>query len=392
MISEHDLQEKDGAIVPRHDERQRRLSAAADALFLGRGGVSTVARASGRSRPPIHRGRAELAAGSPCDRRIRNAGGGRKRLAERDPTLLGALEALVAPLTRGEPLSPLRGTCQSTRQLAEALGQQGQAIRAPTVATLLHDLGYRLQANAKTRAGADHPDRAQPFHSINTPVKKYFQHKAPVISVATTKQELGGLYKNPRQGWRKTGQPRPVNGHDFPDKMRGKAIPYGVYDMGQKVGGVNVGGDNDTASFASERIRRWWLHLGQPRYPKARQWLLGADSGGSQGSRVRLWKRERQALVTTLGLAVTVCHCPPGTSTSTKLAPRLFCHISMHWRGHPLIRHEVIVELIAATTTKSGLTVTANLDTKAYPTKIKVSDEEMARLNLRPHAGQGEWN
>lgn len=392
MISEHDFQEKYAAIFPRLDEQQRRLIAAADALFLGRGGVSTVARASGLSRTTIHRGRAELAAGSPSDRRIRNAGGGRKRLVEQDSALLGALEALVEPLTRGDPMSPLRWTCKSTRQLAEALCQQGHPISAPTVATLLHDLGYSLQANTKTLEGADHPDRDQQFQYINTQVKKYLHHKDPVISVDTKKKELVGPYKNPGQEWRKQGRPRPVNVHDFPDKTRGKAIPYGIYDIGQNVGCVNVGCDNDTASFAIESIRRWWRQMGEQRYPRARKLLICADSGGSNGYRVRLWKRELQQLANTIGLEVTVCHFPPGTSKWNKIEHRLFCHISMNWRGQPLMSHEVIVDLIGATTTKSGLTVTAKLDTNAYPTKIKVSDEEMARLNLRPHAFHGEWN
>ncbi len=392
MISEHDFQEKYAAIFPRLDERQRRLIAAADALFLGRGGVSRVSRASGLSRTTIHRGRAELDAGSPANRRIRKAGGGRKRMAEQDPALLQALEALVEPLTRGDPMSPLRWTCKSTRQLAEALRQRGHPISAPTVAVLLHDLGYSLQANTKTLEGTNHPDRDQQFQYINTQVKKYLKHQAPVISVDTKKKELVGPYKNPGQEWRRKGRPRHVNVHDFPDKKRGKAIPYGIYDIGQNVGWVNVGCDNDTASFAIESIRRWWMQMGQQRYPKAYKLLICADSGGSNGYRVRLWKRELQQLVNAVGLDVTVCHFPPGTSKWNKIEHRLFGHISMNWRGQPLISHEVIVDSIGTTTTKSGLPVTAKLDTNAYPIKIKVSNEEMASLNIRPHAFHGEWN
>jgi hypothetical protein len=392
MISEHDFQEKYAAIFPRLDERQRRLIAAADALFLGRGGVSRVSRASGLSRTTIHRGRTELDAGSSADRHIRKAGGGRKRMAEQDPALLQALEALVEPLTRGDPMSPLRWTCKSTRQLAEALRQRGHPISAPTVAVLLHDLGYSLQANTKTLEGTNHPDRDQPFQYINTQVKKYLKHQASVLSVDTKKKELVGPYKNPGQEWRRTGRPRHVNVHDFPDKTRGKAIPYGIYDSGQNVGWVNVGCDNDTASFAIESIRRWWMQMSQQRYPKAYKLLICADSGGSHGDRVRLWKRALQQLANAVGLEVTVCHFPPGTSQWNKIEHRLFCHISMNWRGQPLISHEVIVDLIGTTTTKSGFTVTANLDTNAYPIKIKVSNEEMASLNIRPHAFHGEWN
>src|SRR6266850_2388736 len=391
MISEHDFQEKYAAIFPRLDERQRRLIAAA-ALFLGRGGVSRVSRASGLSRTTIHRGRAELDAGSSADRRIRKAGGGRKRMAEPDPALLQALEALVEPLTRGDPMSPLRWTCKSTRQLAEALHQRGHPMSAPTVAVRLHDLGYRLQATTKTLEGTHHPDRDQQCQSINTQVTKYLQHQAPVISVDTKKKELVGPYKNPGQEWRRTGRPRHVNVHDFPDKTRGKAIPYGIDDIGQNIGWVNGGGDHDTARVAIESIRRWWMQMGQPRYPKAYKLLICADSGGSHGYRVRLWKRELQQLANAVGLEVTVCHFPPGTSKWHTIEHRLFCHISMHWRGQPLISHEVIVDVIGTTTTKSGVTVTANLDTSAYPIKIKVSNEAMASLNIRPQAFHGEWN
>jgi hypothetical protein len=360
--------------------------------FWGAGGVSRVSRASGLSRTTMHRGRAELDAGSSADRHIRKAGGGRKRTAEQDPALLQALEALVEPLTRGDPMSPLRWTCKSTRQLAEALRQRGHPLSAPTVAVLLHDLGYSLQANTKTLEGTTHPDRDQQFQYINTQVKKYVKHQAPVISVETNKKELVGPDQNPGQEWRRTGRPRHVKVHDFPDKTRGKAIPDGIDDIGQNVGWVTVGCDNDTASVAIESIRRWWMQMSQRRYPKAYKLLICADSGGSNGYRVRLWKRELQQLANAVGLEVTVCHFPPGTSKWHQIEHRLFCHISMNWRGQPLISHEVMVDLIGTTTTKSGLTVTANLDTNAYPIKIKVSNEEMASLNIRPHAFHGEWN
>jgi hypothetical protein len=392
MAHEHELRAKYEAIFPRLDERQRRVIAAADALFLGRGGVSRIARASGLSRTTLHRGLAELDTRHEADMWIRRAGGGRKGVAERDPTILEALETLVDPLTRGDPMSPLRWTCKSTRQLAASLRQRGYHISHPTVARLLHELGYSLQANVKTLEGASHPDRDEQFQYINTQVKRYLKRKRPVISVDTKKKELIGLYKNPGQEWRKTGEPRHVNMHDFPDKKLGKAVPYGIYDIGQNVGWVNVGCDNDTASFASESIRRWWVHMGKPLYPKTRTLLICADSGGSNGYRVRLWKRELQRLANIIGLDITVCHFPPGTSKWNKIEHRLFSHISMNWRGQPLISHEVIVELIGTTTTKSGLRVEAQLDTNAYPTKINVSDEEMATLNIKPHAFHGEWN
>jgi len=392
MIHEQDLQEKYAAIFPRLNERQRRLVAAADALCLGRGGVSQVARASKLSRTTIHRGIVELDTSAQGDTRIRHAGGGRQRVVEHNPALLTALEALVEPATRGDPMSPLRWTCKSTRQLAAALGQQGYTLRPPTVATLLYDLGYSLQANAKTREGASHPDRDRQFRYLNAYVKRYLHSQRPVISVDTKKKELVGSYKNAGQTWRPKGDPEPVNMHDFPDKKLGKAVPYGVYDIGHNVGWVNVGCDHDTASFAIESIRRWWVQMGQPLYPRVRTLLICADSGGSNGYRVRLWKRELQRLADTIGLDITVCHLPPGTSKWNKIEHRLFAHISMNWRAQPLTSHEVIVELIGATTTQSGLRVEAQLDTNVYPTEIHVSDEEMAALHITPHAFHGEWN
>ena len=392
MIPEYDLQKKYAAIFPLLNERQRRVIAAADALVLGRGGVSQVARASGLSRTTIHRGMAELDANDPVGPCIRQAGGGRKSVIDHTPDILTALEALVEPDTRGDPMSPLRWTCKSTRQLAAALEHQGYSISPPTVARLLHGLGYSLQANTKTLEGTSHPDRDQQFRYINAHVKRYLKKQRPVSSVDTKKKELVGPYKNAGQTWCPKGDPQPVNVHDFADKELGKAVPYGVDDIGHNLGWVNVGCDHDTASFAIESIRRWWVHMGQPLYPRVRSLLICAHRGGSNGYRVRLWKRELQRLADTIGLDITVCHLPPGTSKWNKIEHRLFSHISMNRRAQPLISHEVIVNLIGSTTTQSGLRVEAQLDTNVYPTKVHVSDEEMAALCIKPHDFHGEWN
>ena len=392
MIGEYDLQAKYAALFPLLDEPQCRMIAAADALCLGHGGVSRVARASGLSRTTIHRGIAELDESREPGRRIRQVGGGRKGVVDRAPTLRQALAALVDPLTRGAPMSPLRWTCKSTRQRAAALRQQGYTSSHPTVASRRHELGYSLQAHVKTLEGTSPPDRDHQCRDLNTPVKRSIQRKRPVISVDTNKKALVGPYKNAGHTWRTPGDPQPVNRPDCPDQQRGKAMPYGVYDLGQKVGGVHVGRDHDTASVAVESLRRWWGHLGQPLYPRARTWLICADSGGSTGSRVRLWTREWPRLANTIGLDITVCHFPPGTSKWNKIEPRLCSYISMNWRGQPLISHEVIVELIGATTTQSGLHVEAPLATHVYPTQMKISAEEMATLHITPHNFQGEWN
>jgi hypothetical protein len=298
----------------------------------------------------------------------------------------------VAPETRGDPMSPLRWTCKSTRQLASALSQQGFVVSYRTVGTLLHELGYSLQANAKTLEGSQHPDRDAQFRYINAQVKRYLRKKLPVISVDTKKKELVGQYKNGGREWQRSGQPEQVNVHDFPDPSLGKAIPYGIYDLGQDSGWVNVGCDHDTARFAVESMRGWWRGLGRRRYPKARQLLICAAAGGSNSYRTRLWKVELQRFATATGLAITVCHFPPGTSKWNKIEHRLFSYISMNWRGRPLISHEVVVNLIGATTTRRGLKVKARFDPKPYPTEEKVSDTEMARLLLVPHPFHGEWN
>ena len=392
MIDEKDLRAKYEVVRPLLDERQRRLVAAADAVSLGRGGVSKVARASGLSRTTIHRGMAELREGVAEPEQVRKPGGGRKAVWEQDPRVLVELEELVDPETRGDPMSPLRWTCKSTRELADGLADRGYQITHPTVATLLHELGYSLQANAKTIEGKDHPDRDAQFRYINEQVLKRLKSKLPAISVDTKKKELIGQFKNAGQEWRRKRSPRKVKTRDFVDLDAGKGIPYGVYDIGRDLGWVNVGCDHDTANFAIESIRRWWTMMGRRLYPKADKLLICADSGGSNGYRLRLWKAGLQRLADALGLDVTVCHFPPGTSKWNKIEHRLFSHIAMNWRGQPLTSHEVIVDLIAATETRSGLKVKARLDRGKYPTKLKVSDEEMASLCLKPHSFHGDWN
>lgn len=392
MISEKDLRDKYTGIFPILDERQRRVVAAADAISLGRGGVSKVARASGLSRTTVHSGITELRTqGAPIER-IRKSGGGRKSVLDQDPGILEDLESLVDPETRGDPMSPLRWTCKSTRQLADTLEKGGYKVSYPVVADLLHGLGYSLQANAKTIEGKDHPDRDEQFQYINDQVKKFLRKGWPVISVDTKKKELVGPFKNAGREWRKKGNPRRVNTHDFPIKGVGKAVPYGIYDIGRDMGWVNVGCDSDTASFAIESIRRWWNSMGKRLYTKAKGLLICADSGGSNGYRIRLWKVELQNFADEIDMPVTVCHFPPGTSKWNKIEHRLFSYISMNWRGQPLISHEVVVNLIGSTKTRSGLRVKARLDKKKYPTKVKISDAEMRSINIKPHKFHGDWN
>jgi Rhodopirellula transposase DDE domain len=323
---------------------------------------------------------------------VRQAGGGRKKLTERDPTLLRDLEALVDPDTRGDPMSPLRWTCKSTRQLAEALAGAGHRVSHTVVAELLAQAGYSLQAPTKTLEGRQHPDRDAQFRYLNEQVKAFLGAGQPVVSVDAKKKELVGAFQNGGREWQPTGQPERVNVHDFPDPRLGKAIPYGIYDIGRNTGWVTVGQDHDTASFAVASLRRWWQAVGMAAYPAAARLLISADGGGSNGYRVRLWKVELQRFADDSGLTVTVCHLPPGTSKWNKIEHRLFAHTSLNWRGRPLVSHEVIVELIGATTTQAGLRVQAELDLGQYPTKVKVTDEEMASLHLTPHAFPGEWN
>jgi transposase len=383
-------------LQPEMDERSRRQWAAAEARGMGRGGVTAVARATGLSRVTITAGLRELdlprkqriAEGA----RIRRPGGGRKRLRETDPELLAALEALIEPVTRGDPESPLRWTCKSTRRLAEELTKQDHPVGPSTVATLLHEAGYSLQANRKTREGASHPDRNAQFEYINRCVARFQKRGQPAISVDTKKKELVGDFKNAGREWRPAGDPEQVRVHDFLDKQLGKAIPYGVYDILNNQGWVNVGVDHDTAQFAAHSIRRWWTQMGRRRFPRATELLVTADGGGSNSHRSRLWKTSLQKLADELELKLAVCHFPPGTSKWNKIEHRLFSFVTQNWRGQPLVSHQAIVNLIASTTTKAGLIVKAALDTNQYPTSIKVTDAELANLRLKPHPFHGEWN
>jgi hypothetical protein len=376
------------------DERLRRCVAAAEAEALGPRGISIVSRATGVSRQAIRRGLTELheAARAGVAGRIRQPGGGRKRTREKDPTLLRDLERLVEPTTRGDPESPLRWTCKSVRQLATALQRQGHRVSHQLVSELLQELGYSLQANRKTIEGASHPDRNAQFEYINRQVRACVRAGDPVISIDTKKKELVGNFKNGGRERRPAGNPERVLVHDFVVPELGRAIPYGVYDIGQNLGWVSVGIDHDTASFAVESIRRWWQHMGQPRYPKAKRLLVTADAGGSNGPRIRLWRVELQRLADELRLPITVCHFPPGTSKWNKIEHRLFSFISMNWRGKPLVSYQVIVSLIAATTTQAGLRVEAAVDRNTYPAGVKVPDADVQRVNLTPARFHGDWN
>jgi hypothetical protein len=377
---------------PHLDERTRRLLAASEAVVIGRGGASLVARATGVSRRMIGDGIKELDAGPAEGVRIRRSGGGRKRTSDTDPTLLGDLEGLVEPVTRGDPESPLRWTCKSVRKLAEELQRIGHRVSRQLVAELLHDLGYSLQANRKTLEGASHPDRDAQFEHLNQRVAEQVARGEPAISVDTKKKELVGDFKNGGRELRPAGDPEPVRVHDFIIPALGRANPYGVYDLAQDAGWVSVGTDHDTAAFAVESIRRWWTSMGRAVYPTATRLLITADGGGSNGSRVRLWKLELQRLADETGLELAVCHLPPGTSKWNKIEHRLFSFISQNWRGKPLVSHAVIVSLIAATTTTTGLTVRCQLDTNTYPTGRKVSDKELATANLHREDFHGDWN
>ncbi len=375
------------------DERSRRLVAAAESVAMGRGGVSAVSRATGVSRQVIRQGVAELSeSGVPPAGRVRRAGGGRKTTVSQDTSLLRDLELLVEPSTRGDPESPLRWTCKSLRKLAEELSRMGHRVSHQLVGRMLHELGYSLQANSKTLEGANHPDRNAQFEYLNRRVKRQLQQHQPVISVDTKKKELVGDFKNNGRELRPKGDPEKVRVHDFLIPELGRANPYGIYDIAQNTGWVSVGVDHDTAAFAVESIRRWWNSMGRVAYPKANRLLITADSGGSNGARVRLWKVELQKLADETGLRIAVSHLPPGTSKWNKIEHRLFSFISQNWRGKPLISHEVIVNLIAGTTTQAGLTVHSELDTDTYPPGIKVSDREVAAIDLRRDKFHGDWN
>lgn len=395
--------EADALIAARHrelegvlDERQRRLHAAVEAKVLGHGGVKRVSEATGVARGSILAGIKELGlprAGPPDGRRrVRRAGAGRKRLVDHDPGLREALERLVEPVARGDPMSPLRWTCKSLQQLARELGQQGHPISHVTVGVLLKDLGYSLQGNRKTLEGSSHPDRNAQFEYINGKAQSALSAAQPVISVDTKKKELVGRYKNGGREWMPQGDPEQVKVHDFVDKELGRANPYGVYDIANNNAWVSVGTDHDTASFAVATIRRWWFAMGKSAYPAAGELMIMADGGGSNGSRVRLWKLELQQLADELGLTIRVSHFPPGTSKWNKIEHRLFSFISLNWRGQPLVSHEVIVALIAATTTQKGLQVRAAIDDTPYERGIKVTDAEFATIRLAPDDFHGDWN
>jgi Rhodopirellula transposase DDE domain len=378
---------------PALNERGRRLWAASEAKALCYGGITLVARATGVSRRAIHAALNELHAGTTLPPgRVRRAGAGRKPLTDAQPGLLAALEALVEPTARGDPDSPLRWTCKGVRRLAAALRNQGFRIGRQTVAELLRGLGYSLQANRKTREGTRHPDRNAQFEYITARVRRFRRRGQPVISVDTKKKELVGDFKNGGREWRPQGRPEPVRVHDFMDKCLGKAIPYGVYDLAANAGWVSVGRDHDTAAFAVEAIRRWWWNMGQPLYPGATALLITADGGGSNSCRNRLWKVALQRLADELGLAIGVCHFPPGTSKWNKIEHRLFSQIAVNWRGRPLTSLEVIVQLIGDTRTATGLRVRAELDDNCYPTGTKIPDAQLAGVQLRRAKFHGEWN
>ena len=376
------------------NERQRRLWAAAEAEALEYGGISTVARATGISRRAIHTGLGELkAGGKPLGSvRVRRPGAGRKSLSESQPHLKMALDALVEPTSRGDPQSPMRWTCRSVRRLAAELERRGFRIGRQKVADLLHELGYSLQANRKTREGADHPDRNAQFEHINRRVKTLQGRGQPVISVDTKKKELVGNFRNVGREWRPAGEPLEVRVHDFQDAKLGKAIPYGVYDLTNNEAWVSVGIDHDTADFAVKTILRWWRKMGRKRFPDAREVLITADSGGSNSARCKLWKVALQDFADKTGLTVHVCHFPPGTSKWNKIEHRLFCHITQNWRGQPLAELEIIVQLIGRTTTHEGLKVKAALDRRSYPQGIKVGDDELETIQLRRANFHGDWN
>ena len=393
MIDEDSLRERKTAILPHLDERQRRLFAAAEARAAGRGGIASVARVTRIAASTIGRGLKDLDALEPLSPgRVRRPGGGRKSLTQKDACLLDDLNALVAPDTRGDPMSPLRWTCKSLRRLAGELNKLGHKISHTVVGELLKSQKFSLQANSKTKEGADNPDRDAQFRFINDAVETALAEHQPVISVDTKKKELVGDFKNAGREWRPQGDPEKVRVHDFLIKELGRAVPYGIYDLAANAGWVNAGVGHDTAAFAVQTIRRWWQEVGRVRYPLAKRLVITADGGGSNGSRVRLWKRELRRLADELGISIEVHHLPPGTSKWNKIEHRLFSFITQNWRAKPLISYRVIIDLIAATTTKTGLKVHCELDANSYPKGVVVSDAEMARLNIQRADFHGEWN
>ena len=392
------IQAKYNSLRPVLDERARRLWAAAEARAIGRGGISQVSEATGLSRMTIRAGLRQLdLLGTPtepgaADQRLRRPGGGRKPLVDHDTQLLRDLETLVDPVTRGDPMSPLRWTCKSAAKLASELQAEGHAVSERTVNRLLHDLGYSLQANRKTIEGKGHPDRDAQFQYINRRVKAFQRRGQPVVSVDAKKKELVGPFRNGGREWRPRGRPEPVEVYDFAKKDLGKALPYGVYDQTANTGWVGVGIDHDTAEFAVETLRRWWRNMGSQVYPAAKRLLITADGGGSNGTRCRLWKVELQGLADETKLRISVCHFPPGTSKWNKIEHRMFCYITENWRGRPLVSREVVVNLIGHTTTKTGLAIRSELDEGSYPTGRAVSKEQMEELCIRREKFHGEWN
>lgn len=395
---EETIQAKHQQLAPYLDETCLRIWAAVEALSWGHGGITSVARATGLSRTTIHAGIAELerfeteAVSAGEYGAVRRKGGGRKPITERDPSVLDDLEALVNPVTRGDPQSPLLWTTKSTTKLAQELQSMGHQLTQRTVCNLLVELGYSLQSNRKTNEGKNHPDRNAQFEHIQQTVQQFQQRAQPVISVDAKKKELIGEYKASGQEWQPQGEPVPVNVYDFVDKTLGKAIPYGVYDLSHNQGWVTVGIDHDTAQLATEAIRQWWQKMGKVLYPNATELLITADCGGSNSYRARLWKWELQQLATELGLSLHVCHFPPGTSKWNKIEHRLFAQITQNWRGKPLSSREVVVNLIANTTTTTGLKVMASLDEGQYPTGIEITDEQFHSLSLERDHFHGEWN
>ena len=374
------------------DERTRRLVAANEARSLGYGGISQVRRACGLSRKTITKGIRELSEGTAPLGRIRREGGGRKQISDRDPKILGLLENLIEPKTRGDPESPLRWICKSTRTLSAQLTKWKHRISHEKVAQLLRDKNYSLQSNRKTKEGDDHPDRDAQFRYINAEVKRALTHGIPVVSVDTKKKELIGNYVNGGKQWTPSKNPIEVNGHDFPSPDIPRAYPYGIYDLARNSGFVNVGTDHDTGAFAVASIRGWWRNEGRELYPTAKSLLITADGGGSNGSRLRLWKIELQKLADSTGMVISVCHFPPGTSKWNKIEHRLFSFISSNWRGQPLRDYETIVNLISRTTTAKGLQVTCRLDRRKYPIGRVITDDEFAKVNLQRNSFHGDWN
>ena len=399
------IEAKYRALAGRLDEATLRLWAAVEARSLGRGGVSSVAKAAGLSRTTVYAGLSEIEAAAKATRkrraavtvsapakRIRAPGGGRKKLIDLDESLLADLDALVEPTSRGDPMSPLRWTCKSTTRLAQELSSQGHQVSQRTVCDLLSQLKYSLQSLRKTREGTNHPDRDAQFRYIAKMVANYQRQHQPVVSVDTKKKELIGDFKNAGKEWHPEGEPEHVRVHDFIDTELGKVAPYGVYDLTANQGWVSVGIDHDTAEFAVQSIKRWWLEMGEPLYKRAKRLLITADCGGSNGNRVRLWRLQLQRLADDIGLAVQVCHFPPGTSKWNKIEHRMFCHITNNWRGRPLLSRQVVVNLIGSVTTAEGLRVKAALDENVYEAGIKVTDAELAAVAIERDKFHGEWN